>query len=175
MYLAHTALGSLDPAIARYIEAHRVHWMVHLMWRITLLGSPWFTLEVAVAGGLAMRMLARSWRALTLLVLAYAGAIILEIALKLTVARPRPPAAWMAVIVSGVSFPSGHAARAAALYGMLACVIAELHGNWRRQLWITAALLALLVGTSRVYLGVHWATDVIGGWIIGAAWLWVVI
>ncbi|MGH7988539.1 MAG: phosphatase PAP2 family protein [Candidatus Binataceae bacterium] len=52
---------------------------------------------------------------------------------------------------------------------------ASRHKGWRRPLWIVAVVLALMVGVSRVYLGVHWTTDVIGGWIIGAVWLAVVI
>ncbi|MBO1414226.1 phosphatase PAP2 family protein [Streptomyces sp. FH025] len=89
-------------------------------------------------------------------------------------ARPRPPlATWAtgATGASGYSFPSGHSFTAAVCAGLLALAIARTHPSAARAAAAGAALFAALVGLSRVYLGVHWPLDVLGGWLLAAAWL----
>ena len=103
------------------------------------------------------------------LVVAVGGAAAIELVAKLTFARPRPglwESAWPAV---GYSFPSGHAMESTAL----AVAIALLAWGTRWQWWaVTAgALFALGVGVSRVYLGVHYPSDVLAGWCAGLAWV----
>ena len=77
---------------------------------------------------------------------------------------------------SGGSFPSGHATQAVAIYGMLALVLSMRRPvRVRVWLWAVAALIALVVGASRVYLGAHWMSDVLGGYALGATWLAIVV
>ena len=106
------------------------------------------------------------------LLAAVLGATALSEGLKFGYARPRPDLVAHAVETLGSSFPSGHATLSAATYLTIGALIA--HAQERRRvktyIHVTAILLALLIGVSRVYLGVHWPTDVLAGWCVGAAW-----
>jgi undecaprenyl-diphosphatase len=95
----------------------------------------------------------------------------LDAALKLAVHRGRPHPEW-AVVISGFSFPSGHAMATTCLLGMLLWLCWAQSTTLMRWLLSIAALVLLLgVGLSRVYLGAHYASDVVGGWLAGLAWL----
>lgn len=87
------------------------------------------------------------------------------------VARPRPPAADWATHASGWSFPSGHTATSAITAGVLigAVLLRSPRGKW--PLVVLIACWGVVVGLTRAYLGVHWATDVLGGWLFALAWL----
>src|SRR6266511_961944 len=90
---------------------------------------------------------------------------------------PGPPAAQAIGHWTGFAFPSGHTTKATAVYGMLAALLAATTPRWGRKVsvWTAAALLAGLVGLSRLYLGAHWLTDVLGALTLGAAWLFVLL
>ena len=92
--------------------------------------------------------------------------------LKETFARPRPDLVSHAAKVFSQSFPSGHATLSAVTYLTLGALLARVQPNrvLKAYLLLVAILLTLLVGVSRVYLGVHWPTDVLAGWCFGAAW-----
>lgn len=98
---------------------------------------------------------------------------------KTAFGRLRPDAAFAELVESGLSFPSGHASMSALVFLTMGALIAASRGRVNERIYIlaTAALLTLLVGVSRVLLGVHWATDVLGGWAFGTAWavLWLVL
>jgi undecaprenyl-diphosphatase len=111
------------------------------------------------------------FRRLAWIPVAVAGASLITEILKLVFHRARP-ALERLVEVTGYSYPSGHATTAAAFFGALAVLAAT--GMKSRLRWALAALsvmMALLVGWSRVYLGVHYASDVLGGIFVGLAWL----
>ncbi|MFE5586554.1 phosphatase PAP2 family protein [Kitasatospora sp. NPDC056531] len=84
--------------------------------------------------------------------------------------RPRPPRANWAADASGYSFPSGHSFTSAVCAGLLAMAVVRAHPAARAAA-AGAAVFAGLVGLSRIYLGVHWPLDVLGGWLLGCAWL----
>jgi len=114
----------------------------------------------------------RSWRPAAMLALTVGGAILLEAIVRGAVDRARPPAELWIGHYSGAAFPSGHAAQAVAFYGVLALIASSGRAPRQRALlWSAAAVLALVVGASRLYLGAHWLTDVLGGYALGGAWL----
>jgi membrane-associated phospholipid phosphatase len=87
--------------------------------------------------------------------------------LKHLVERPRPTLFEEIATLHTYSFPSGHAMTSAAVYGIIGVVLAREHPRWRRPLAFAVPALVLSVGLSRVFLGVHWPTDVIAGWAAG--------
>ena len=112
-------------------------------------------------------------RAAALLVLiSVAGGAALSSLLKLGFDRPRPDLVAHLVEVKSLSFPSGHAMVSAVIYLTLGALLAQVQGRRRLKAYIlgVAVILTTLIGISRVYLGVHWPTDVIAGWCAGTAW-----
>ena len=116
--------------------------------------------------------LARKYAAAWLMIVAVFGGIVLNDLLKSALARPRPDILYHAARVFTSSFPSGHAELSAITYLTAAALLAESQNSFKIGLYFIAvsALLTILIGVSRVYLGVHYPTDVLGGWCIGAAW-----
>ena len=93
-------------------------------------------------------------------------------AFKVAFGRARPDTAYAELVTTTLSFPSGHATMSAVVFLTLGALVANTRTRWVERVYIlgAAALMALLVGTSRVALGVHWATDVLAGWAFGSAW-----
>jgi len=154
------------------VVAHRVGWVTALMQTLTSLGSNAVLVPaVVIVGGLFL-LRRRDWRPMALLAAALGGAVALYDVVKPLVGRPRPPSSIWIGHYAGPAFPSGHATAAVALYAALALVLSMGASYGRRALvWSGAALVALVVGASRVYLGAHWLTDVLGGYALGAAWV----
>lgn len=123
---------------------------------------PRLTLVVLVC---AVLMAAGRSRAGVWLMLTVLGGTLLNPALKQIFAAPRPDLLAHLDIVHSYSFPSGHAAGTMIALGAIAMVAARRHIYW------AAALAILLVGVSRVWLGVHWPSDVLAGWVEGVGWL----
>lgn len=123
----------------------------------------WPVLALVAAGAALLLARAGRGRQGLRIVAAFAGAFALDLLLKAAFGRPRPEVVSHLAATGTSSFPSGHALMAAACYGTLAA-LAGRAGAW------LAALVALLVGASRVYLGVHYPTDIAGGWSAGGAW-----
>jgi membrane protein DedA with SNARE-associated domain/membrane-associated phospholipid phosphatase len=171
--VAHDELALVDAPVQRFFVAHREAWLTVVMRGASNLGNTAVLAGLLVAAGLAWRWRARSWRPLGLLVAALAGAWALSNITKQLTRRPRPPAAQAIGHWTGYAFPSGHATHATAVYGMLAALLAATTPRWGRKVtvWTAAVVVCGLVGLSRLYLGAHWLTDVLGGYALGAAWL----
>jgi undecaprenyl-diphosphatase len=146
-------------------------WLEHVMRDITSLGS--FTLVSVVTFVAIGYLLIDGKRVAALFVLvAIAGGVILSEGLKHLFARPRPELVAHMVEVQTASFPSGHAMLSAVTLLTLGALLARIQSRKRLKAYVIAIaiLLTLLIGASRVYLGVHWPTDVLAGWCAGAAW-----
>jgi len=114
-----------------------------------------------------------------LLVVGLIGGVALSEGLKALFERERPPVAYQAVETLNASFPSGHALLSTVFYLTLGVMLTRAFPQKRLKAFVlgSAILIALLIGLTRVYLGAHWATDVLAGWCAGAAWamaLWLV-
>lgn len=135
---------------------------------VTELGGAWVLIPVTAAGALWLG-LRRRWGALVLLlVLTGTGRLIVELT-KDWAARVRPDAHEHLVPVQSLAFPSGHAANATTVWLALAFLVVPAGRARAIAVW-AAVFIALAVGASRVMLGVHWPTDVIGGWAFGLFW-----
>jgi len=157
-----------DAAVFHSFYAHQSPGVQALMTAVSFLAGGWVTAGVSLACLAACRFPARRADALRLL-LAVAGGQVVVYGLKALFHRARPEAAFASL---GYSFPSGHAFTAAALYGMLAYWLSRAAPRRRASVWAVAASLILLIGFSRVYLSVHYATDVAAGYAAGLFWLW---
>lgn len=146
---------------------------------VTALGGFTFLTLLTVVATLALLFHGKWKRALV-----FAGAVIAanisSEVLKQVYDRPRPILVPHGSYVYSASFPSGHSTLAAATFLTLATVIASLEPRRSTKIltYVVAIILTIMVGFSRVYLGVHWPSDVLGGWCLGAAWAlaaWIVL
>lgn len=124
---------------------------------------------IAMAGFFA---LTRRWRAMIVFLAAIVGASVLDALLKLSFHRARPEIVPHLALVDNASFPSGHAMISAATYLTVGAMLTRAQKSWRVRVYLLTIFIAitLMIGLSRLYLGVHWPSDVFAGWSIGAAW-----
>jgi undecaprenyl-diphosphatase len=146
-------------------------WVEELARDVTGLGGAGVLtiLTLAAAGFLALQR--KRWLALYLLA-SVASGVIVSTMLKLGFGRPRPDLVPHGQIVYTSSFPSGHSMLSAVVFLTLGALLASGQRNLRLRAYLIAlaVFLTAIVGASRVYLGVHWPTDVLAGWTAGAAW-----
>jgi undecaprenyl-diphosphatase len=162
----HGAAARLNSLVA----GHRT--VVLIIERVTWLGSSGvlWTLTGTVVVVLSIR---RRWRLAIYLLVTGAGALILDPVLKALVGRLRPVVAHPIAYGTGNSFPSGHALGSIVCYGALFLVFlpATRKGVWRRVFTVVIVTLIVAIGISRLLLGVHYISDVLGGWALGITWL----
>src|SRR5216684_4907150 len=169
----HDPLTQFDMALLDWLHRHATPTGYAIFHAITLLGSP-VTLTVLALGVGLLLGVRRQWIVLGGWIAAFGGGSLLNQALKGVIQRPRPPQADMFLRHYSWSFPSGHAMVSLIGYGMLAYLLVVLWVH-RRSLQIAivvgATLLILAIGLSRLYLGVHYFSDVVGGYAAGVLWL----
>lgn len=135
---------------------------------VTMLGGGFLLVPAALAAAAYLAWRKRIGAAAALLATTLGGRLVIELA-KLAIDRPRPVVGPYEVYVTSTSFPSGHAGNTMITYLALALFLAPRE---RRQRVLKLALLgSLVVGATRPLLGVHWPTDVVGGWAFGALWV----
>jgi len=150
-------------------------WVELALADITALGG--YAVLTLLVGGVAIYLVAAGKRGSALLVVgAVVSGTVLGSLLKMGFDRPRPHLVAHLAHAQSSSFPSGHAMLSAVTYLTLGVLLARVHEKRRTKMLVMtfAIILTLLIGVSRVYLGVHWPTDVLAGWALGAAWaaLW---
>ncbi len=173
LWLAMLWIGNLAGApnqgLFRSLYVGGGHPLLDATMVFTRLGG-WVVLStLAVLGGLFLIWRRRPTRAALLLLTIFSGRLLVEFQ-KLFFAHPRPDATEHLVRVSSMSFPSGHAANAMITLVALAAVL-PMPPRLRVPAMAAAVLLSLLIGVSRIALGVHWPADVLGGWGFGLFWV----
>ena len=146
-------------------------WLEEAVRDITGLGSM-IVLVLVTAAAIFYLLLIGKGREALLVLIAVGGGQILSSLLKLGIDRPRPDLVPHLVEVQTLSFPSGHAMMAAVTYLTLGSILAEIAPGRATKIYVlgVAVLITLMVGVSRIYLGVHWPSDVLAGWCAGFAW-----
>lgn len=160
--------GAADHVALAQLYAAGHPWLILAAKGLSSLGIPPVYYAVATAAAVVLAVRGRFVAAVLLMVMIVFGRMVEQFQ-KVYFALPRPPEHLHLAPTSSFAFPSGHAANATVAYLGAALVLAGCTRSWR---WTVAAALVVtfLIGVSRVMLGVHWPTDVVGGWAFGGFW-----
>ena len=161
--------GPADVEILRAVYAGGQPMLVAIAYGFTTLGSAWVTVPAGLAALGYLAWAGRKRAAIATFVVIAVGRMLVE-AQKYSIARLRPDDQVHLVPISTPSFPSGHSANSMIVCLTLAIVFFG-RTRWRYPAAAFAVLLSLCIGVSRVMLGVHWPTDVLGGWAFGLLWV----
>ena len=172
-----TPIAATDHRIVNLFAVLRTPSLDRFMFAVTYLGSG-RTLGVLAAVAITIALLWRKHGDALAILLSLVASSIFFSAVKVLIGRPRPPIGSARIVQAGFSFPSGHATTSAALYGTLAFLLLRevgfrrVHRVWHEVAIILSAVgIIALIGFSRVYLGVHYPSDVLAGWTGGAMWI----
>lgn len=161
-----------DMRVIRWFAAHRGPQALQDAGRdLTALGGV-TVLTLFTAAVVGFLLISRKRGAAILMIVAVIGGLTISSVIKHFVNRPRPPRQYQAAYVFTASFPSGHSMLSAVTYLTLGALLAQVIERRVLKLYVIsiAVLITFLVGLSRVYLGVHWPTDVLAGWTGGLVW-----
>jgi membrane-associated phospholipid phosphatase len=164
---AGAQIVTFDRAANQTVQNHAAEPVTGWAFVLTALGSTYVLIAVALSAALGLVLRGR-WRAAVALVVAYVVTDVTVALVKLIVSRPRPDESLTEA--GGFSFPSGHSAMSMVVYGCLAFALARVVRGFPRVAFaLVGGLLVVAIGLSRIYLGVHYPSDVIAGWTTGAA------
>jgi membrane-associated phospholipid phosphatase len=141
---------------------------------ITQLGNPSFVVPV-VTVSLGILWWHRDYKEAKIFIIACLGAFVLNTGLKLVFTKPRPQLWTRLISETSYSFPSGHALGSLVLYGMIAYLLAIHYPKFSLLIYTLIVIFIAAIGISRLYLGVHWPTDIIAGYGVGFLWLMICI
>lgn len=163
LLMFRTADDLSDPIGPAYVE--------EMVRDVTALGST-AIISLATLGVLGFLLFAGKTKTAFIVLFATLGAMAVSSGLKQLIDRPRPDLVPHGAVVYTASFPSSHSMQSAATYLTMGALLAQVQKRRRVKAFILAIALivTLLVGISRIYLGVHWPTDVLAGWSAGAGW-----
>ena len=166
------AFVQADLRIMNLVTGLRVLWVAKFFLWVTYLGDMPVVLGITLMAGLVLVSL-NERRMARFLVLGVSGGAVIATVFKLLLRRARPDIGFSMIHESSYSFPSGHAVISMVLFGMLGYFVFRKCRKWWQKILVTvlAMLIIVMVGFSRIYLGVHWASDVVAGWVIGLSWL----
>lgn len=171
-------LAVVDQPTARWLAQHRDLWLTRVVMALTQWAGPAGQAVALAVVGAAAAYRGRTWLPVLVGLAGGGGITVVTLVAKAVVGRSRPASPFAMFPVPGFSFPSGHAAGASAVGLLCAWMLGRwvVH-SWPKQVavWSISAMVIGLVGFSRVYLGVHYVTDVLAGWLLGSAWAGVVI
>ena len=146
-------------------------WFIGLMTDITALGGATIIFMITAAVVFYL-LIQKRYEFMWLIMIATIGGALLSFGLKELFARERPPLIFHLLTVKSMSFPSGHAMMSSVVYLTQGALLAKVQSNKNLRVYIllVAIMLVFLIGLSRIYLGVHYPTDVLAGWSVGLAW-----
>lgn len=171
-------VAGLDRPLLQFAMQHRSPFLDSVVTAYTNIAGPIGMPIIAVATLLLLSLKRKSWTPAILIAAGGTGSLLMTIAGKDIINRNRPPHAdAVAPFEFSPSFPSGHTLNAVVIAGIIAylLVLRRQSTHARVLIIVAATLFALTIGLSRVYLGHHWFTDVLAGWVLGAAWLALII
>nr|WP_238345250.1 bifunctional DedA family/phosphatase PAP2 family protein [Actinopolymorpha cephalotaxi] len=166
--LAHEEFATIDPTVHAWVLHHRTAWLNDVLRIVTWLGSNTVLLPGLLVAAIVLVRVRHSWRPAVTIVVVYGAALLVHAVVQDWVHRARPPAADWLSGAGGWSYPSGHTIQATVAWGIVA-ILAMRNASVRVRTLLagTAAVVALLVSVSRIYLGVHWPTDVLASLALG--------
>lgn len=166
--LAKDPLVVADQAVYHFLQSLRTSWADNVFVAVTEIGDSFVNIALFCTVLLVL-LVNRCHRAAAFWVLAVIGGVLAVQALKWTIHLPRPVSIYDGA--SAYGFPSGHTTMSVVLYGFLAILIVrQIAAVWRWGLVSSVVLIAFIIGFSRLYLGAHWLSDVLGGYFIGTSW-----
>jgi membrane-associated phospholipid phosphatase len=171
-------IAGIDQPAAAWLATHRDLWLTTTLGVATAAGGPVALAALAALTCAAAIWRCRSWLPVVLALVGGGGIALMVATTKALVTRDRPPLPFAVIAGDGYSFPSGHAAGTTAIALLSAWMLTRwLITSWtgRVVVWTTAIGSAAVIGFSRVYLGVHYVSDVLAGWLLGALWAGVVV
>jgi len=171
-------IAGIDQPITSWLATHRDLWLTNTLRVVTHAGGPLLLAAFALPISVAAAWRCRSWRPVVLVLVCGGGIPLVLFTAKALVGRERPPVPFALVDADGYSFPSGHATGTAAITVITAWMLTRWLIPWwtgRVVVWTVAIGSVFLIGFSRVYLGVHYVSDVLAGWMLGIAWAGVVM
>ena len=161
---------SLDSSLLLWIHQFANPQLDSLMLFITALGDPGMVITVFIST-IAWLGMKRRYTDVIRFIIACVGGVLLNQVMKLFFAKPRPEL-WMRLISEhSFSFPSGHAVGSMVVYGFIAYILAREFSIYQRYIYAVASTIIIAIGFSRLYLGVHYPTDIIAGYGVGILWL----
>ncbi len=171
--LAHSRIGHADGSVDSTIAHHRDHVLNAFTLGLTDAASTLPVIALAAVVVAVTAVVFKRWREPLFVVAAIAGEVAIFVVTTFVVHRPRPNVVRLDHAPPTSSFPSGHTAASVALYGAIAVLVVYFGARiaWRRLAVVVAVLLPVLVAGSRLYRGMHYPSDVIGGGLLGFAWL----
>lgn len=171
--LAHTGFSQWEGGVNRYFARHRTPLGNSLTHVGSLIGNTPAITVVAVIAFITLRLVLHRWRESLALLVTVVGEVTIFVLTTLLIDRPRPKVPHLDGAPPTSSYPSGHTAATASLYGLLTIIIlTHVAGTvWRALAVVVAILLVLAVGVSRLYRGMHYPTDVVGGILLASMWL----
>ena len=171
--LSHVGFTDWEAGADRYFASHRVSGLNTLTNLASLAGDTPAIIAVASISFLALRLLTRRWKYSLTVLATMLGEVVIFWFTTIVIARSRPTVPHLDGSPPTSSFPSGHTAASTSLYGLLAIIIAAhlAQARWRILAYTAVTLLVVTIGVSRIYRGMHYPTDVLGGMVLGALWL----
>jgi undecaprenyl-diphosphatase len=160
-----------DDAIMHWVGAHQTPGLDAVMLEVTALGTGTVVGMIVLIAGMFLWLNQHRHSAI-LLIVATVGGLVLDSLLKIGFNRPRPQIFEWGTHAASSSFPSGHAMSSVIVYGTVAYLAARLQRNVHARIltFIIAAIIVVMISVSRVYLGVHFPSDILAGLLIGIAW-----